>query len=164
MLPYTDNKRIVNHTSGVWICSLAMNIAYSCIHCVYHECYFREASLEGTRVSCRSRSKATINEESPDKDSISKCNHSILEKFSDLSYFLETFQKKIDNEKYPLSKICSFCKYSIVLKSKWMHSLNSHIYKLNSFSTNSISHSDLIIYEWWILDSTPKNFIHRKKI
>ena len=118
MLPYTDNKRIVNHTSGVWICSLAMNIAYSCIHCVYHECYFCEASLEGTRVSCRSRSKAIINEESPDKDSISKCNHSILEKFSDLSYFFETFQKKIDNEKYPLSKICSICKYSLVLKSK----------------------------------------------
>ena len=106
MLPYTDNtKRIVNHTSGVWICSLAMNIAYSCIHCVYHECYFREASLEGTRVSCRSRSKATIKEESPDKDSISKCNHSILEKFSDSSYFLETFQKKLTmkNTHYPKS-------------------------------------------------------------
>ena len=95
-----------------------MNIAYSCVHCVCHECYFREASLEGKRVSRRSRSKATINEESPDKDSFSKCNHSILEKFSDLSYFSESFQKKIDDEKYPLPKICSICKYSLVLKSK----------------------------------------------
>ena len=113
---FTDNKRIVTQTSGVWICSLAMNIAYSCIHCVCHECYFRNASLGGKRISRRSRTKATINEESTDNDLVHKCNHSILEKFSDLSYFSETFQKKIDDEKYPLPKICSICKYSLVLK------------------------------------------------
>ena len=83
-----------------------MNIAYRCIHCVCHECYFNGISLEGKRASRRSRAKATINNESPDDTSNHKCNHSILEKFSDLSYVSETSQKKFDDEKYQLPKQC----------------------------------------------------------
>ena len=113
---FFHSKRVVTQTSGVCICSLAMNIAYHFIHCVCHECYFHCASLEGKRASCRSRAKPTINKESPDDTSNHKHNHSILEKFSDLSYFSETFQKKIDDEKYPLPKKCSICKFSLVLK------------------------------------------------
>ena len=97
-----------------------MNITYHFIHCVYHECYFNGMSFEVKRASRRSRAKATINNESPDDTSNYKCNHSIQEKFGDLSYFSETFQKKMDDEQYPLPKKYSICNFSLVLISRAM--------------------------------------------
>ena len=112
-----DNIRIVNQTNGVWICSLAMNFAYDCVHCVCHECYFEKILSEKSRTSRRSRERFTINNQAPNDVVTRKCNHSMLEKFSDLSYFTQSFRKKIDDEGYALPKKCTKCNLSLVLKS-----------------------------------------------
>ena len=95
-----------------------MNLGYNCVHCVCHECHFKNISSDlPSRSLRRSSKRVSINNQEPTNDVIRKCNHSVLEKFSDLSYFTKTFMKKIDDERYPLPKKCSKCNRFLVLKS-----------------------------------------------
>lgn len=94
-----------------------MNLAYDCVHCVCHECYFEKISLGTTRSLRRSRTRTTINNQPPTDSVERKCNHTTLDKFSDLSYFTNAFRKKIDDEGYSLPKKCSKCNFLLVLKA-----------------------------------------------
>ena len=117
ILSILGNQRVISQTNGVWICSLAMNLAYDCVHCVCHECHFKKLSSGERRPSRRSRTKSTINNQDPNDTVVRKCDHTSLEKFSDLSYFTKTFRKKIDDEGYCLPKKCSECNFLLVKKT-----------------------------------------------